>query len=147
MVMQARLCALVFTGQHLLPNISEMKQAINDDETANIEQFEGNAIRIRSLVDYHRYINDLSKVIGCFPPLKKYFFLNPKIWFHMMYGPTQATQFRLRGPANPGRTIAVGRQVRSFPCAPAVGHRRDDRRRGRHSSCRGGQVLRRGSWL
>jgi dimethylaniline monooxygenase (N-oxide forming) len=43
-------------------------------------------------------VSIFSRVIGCMPNLTKYFFLNPKLWLHLMYGPTQATQFRLLGP-------------------------------------------------
>jgi dimethylaniline monooxygenase (N-oxide forming) len=98
MEMQSRYCALIFSGELKLPNPEEMIKNANDDFKVYIEQFEENAERIRSLVDYHKYMNDLSKIIGCMPNLTKYFFLNPKLWLHLMYGPTQATQFRLLGP-------------------------------------------------
>jgi len=98
MEMQSRYCALIFSKEMELPSLDDMKLAIDADITHYTEQFEGNCERIRSLVDYHHYMNDMSKIIGCRPPLVKYFFTNPKLWMHLMYGPTQATQFRLKGP-------------------------------------------------
>ena len=70
------------------------------DRAAYLEQFEHNAHRVRSLVDYHRYMDDMASLIGCEPPLWKYFFFHPRIWLRMVYGATQATQFRLRGPGS-----------------------------------------------
>ena len=98
MEMQSRYCALIFSGELKLPTVDAMVKSANDDFEVYKEQFEDNAQRIRSLVDYHKYMNDLAKIMGCYPPITKYFFLKPKLWLHLMYGPTQATQFRLRGP-------------------------------------------------
>jgi Flavin-binding monooxygenase-like len=98
MEMQSRYCALVFSGELVLPNADAMVKSANDDFEVYQEQFEENALRIRSLVDYHKYMNDLAKIIGCYPSITKYFFFNTQLWLHLMYGPTQATQFRLRGP-------------------------------------------------
>ncbi|MEH2347238.1 MAG: NAD(P)-binding domain-containing protein [Nostoc sp.] len=98
MEMQARLFALVCKGELTLPVPSEMERMACLDRAANLEQFEHNAHRVRSLVDYHRYMDDLADVIGCEPPLWQYFFTHPRIWLHMIYGATQSTQFRLRGP-------------------------------------------------
>ena len=62
----------------------------------------------RSLVDYHHYMNGMAKIMGCFPPIIKYFFTNPKLWLHIMYGPTQATQFRLHGP---GKKVKLAKEI------------------------------------
>jgi dimethylaniline monooxygenase (N-oxide forming) len=108
MEMQARYCAMIFNGDQKLPSKEDMIQQAQKDEGMYIEQFEENATRIRSLVDYHRYMNGLAKIIGCNPPLVAYFFKNPKMWLHLMYGPTQATQFRLRGP---GKKVKLAHQI------------------------------------
>ncbi len=100
MEMQARYCALVFNGDIKLPEPDEIKKISNADMTVYIDQFEENAVRIPSLVDYHGYMDGLAHIIGCRPPLLKYFFRYPRLWLHLMYGPTQATQFRLQGPGN-----------------------------------------------
>ncbi len=108
MEMQSRYCALVFKGEISLPESEVMIQESITDEASYTKQFEGNATRIRSLVDYHHYMNNLSKTIGCYPPIKKYFFLHPRLWLHLMYGPTQATQFRLQGP---GKKVALAHDI------------------------------------
>lgn len=100
MELQARLFALICAKKHTLPNLKSMNQIIKDDYEANLAQFEGNAERIRSLVDYFRYMDGLAEIIGCKPPLLKYFFRHPLLWLHIVYGPTQSTQYRLTGPGS-----------------------------------------------
>jgi dimethylaniline monooxygenase (N-oxide forming) len=108
MEMQARYCALIFSGEMKLPSKEEMERLAQEDLERYKVQFEGNAERIRSLVDYHHYMNDLSRIIGCNPPIIKYFFRYPKLWLHLMYGPTQATQFRLAGP---GKKVKLAHEI------------------------------------
>jgi dimethylaniline monooxygenase (N-oxide forming) len=98
MEMQSRYVSLIFNGNMKLPEPEKMVAQAQEDEAMFTKQFEGNAQRIRSLIDYHRYMNGLSRIIGCYPPIKQSFFTNPRLWLHLMYGPTQATQFRLKGP-------------------------------------------------
>ena len=108
MEMQSRYCALIFAKELNLPLPKDMARIAEEDMAHYKEQFEENAIRIRSLVDYHWYMNGLAKIIGCYPPLTKTFFLRPKLWLQLMYGPTQATQFRLRGP---GKKVRLAREI------------------------------------
>ena len=108
MEMQSRYCSLIFSGEMKLPTLEDMKMTIDDDMAHYKEQFEGNCERIRSLVDYHYYMNGMSKIIGCRPAITRYFFTNPKLWLHVMYGPTQATQFRLRGP---GKKVKLAKEI------------------------------------
>jgi len=108
MEMQSRYSALIFSGDMKLPSIESMQSTIAEDVAQYREQFEGNCDRIRSLVDYHRYMNGMSKIIGCYPSITKYFFTNPKLWLHIMYGPTQATQFRLNGP---GKKVKLAKEI------------------------------------
>lgn len=98
MEMQARLFALIVAGRRKLPSPMEMEREAAMDRVQYLEQFEENARRVRSLVDYHRYMDGLAALIGCSPPLAHYFYRHPRLWLQLMYGPTQATQFRLRGP-------------------------------------------------
>jgi len=100
MEMQARLIAQVFAGDHVLPDAATMTAAAEADRKAFQEQFETSGQRIESLVDYFTYMDDLATLIGCYPPLTSYFFLRPGLWLHLVYGPAQATQFRLRGPGS-----------------------------------------------
>lgn len=73
--MQARLCGLIFSNKHHLPSPEEMSRVAKKDFEELVNQFEENAVRIRSLVDYHRFMDDLAELIGCTPPFWKYFFL------------------------------------------------------------------------
>lgn len=103
MEMQARYFALLCAGQLKLPDETAMTESIKQDYEDNIAQFGKNAKRIRSLVDYFRYMDGLADIIGCKPPLKEYFRRHPLIWLTIMYGPTQATQYRLVGPGSKKR--------------------------------------------
>lgn len=98
MEMQARFFALICKGEKTLPVPAEMERIASLERAANLGQFEHNAHRVRSLVDYHRYMDDMASLIGCEPPLWQYFFVHFRIWLRMVYGATQSTQFRLRGP-------------------------------------------------
>ncbi|AOY80926.1 NAD(P)-binding domain-containing protein [Moorena producens JHB] len=98
MEMQARFFALICKGERTLPDPAEMERVTSLDRAVYLEQFQHNAHRVRSLVDYHCYMDDIASLIGCQPPLWKYFFSHPRIWLTMVYGATQATQFRLQGP-------------------------------------------------
>lgn len=108
MEMQARYLALIHTGQLALPDPTTMERITSADRVAYLEQFESNAHRVRSLVDYHRYMDDMADLIGCQPPLQEYLVKHPRLWLTMMYGPTQATQFRLRGP---GKKVALAHEI------------------------------------
>lgn len=96
--MQARFLSLIIAKKHQLPSSTKMEMIASQDKTHYLDRFQENAHRIRSLVDYHYYMDNLASIIGCSPPLKKYFFKNPKLWAKMFFGPTQGTQFRLKGP-------------------------------------------------
>ncbi len=100
MEMQARLFAMICTGERTLPAPAEMERITCLNRAAWLEQFEHNAYRIRSLIDYRYYMDDIASLIGCKPPLWKYFFLHTRLWRHIVFGGTQATQFRLQGPGN-----------------------------------------------
>ncbi|MEM7416647.1 MAG: NAD(P)-binding domain-containing protein [Gemmatimonadota bacterium] len=108
MELQARYFALVATGQRTLPNTAERMRESKVDEAAYIDQFGGTAKSIRSLVDYHRYMDGIAKLIGCRPPLLRYLLTRPRTWVKIVYGPTQATQFRLTGP---GRKVELAHQI------------------------------------
>lgn len=113
MELQSRYMALIFKGLKQLPDSEGMKNLAQRDADRLYEQFEENAHRIRSLVDYHRYMNGMASLIGCRPPITWYFFTRPILWLHLMYGPTQATQFRLKGPGK--KVKLAGEIIRKLP--------------------------------
>ena len=97
MEMQARYCAHVFSGDITLPDAATRKAVSAADSKLFHAQFGPSAESIPSLVDYFKYMDGMAKIIGCAPPILKYFFLKPRLWMRLVYGPTQATQFRLAG--------------------------------------------------
>jgi dimethylaniline monooxygenase (N-oxide forming) len=98
MEMQARYFALLCAGRLPLPDRATMNEVIARDLAKNLEQFGHNGRRIRSLVDYMHYMDELAELIGCQPPLIRYLLTKPWLWMRLMYGPSQATQYRLTGP-------------------------------------------------
>ena len=96
--LQARYFALLCTQQFALPSLKEMQHQIQHDRQRAEEQFEATAERLKSLVDYYHYMDSLAEIMGCRPPLWRYLLLYPHLWLRMVYGATQATQFRLQGP-------------------------------------------------
>lgn len=116
MEMQARYFSLICNQQKTLPDLAHMGQVISEDQTTYLNQFEHHAVRIRSLVDYHIYMDSMAKLIGCRPPLWQYFFLHPRIWLRLVYGATQATQFRLRGPGQ--KKVLAQEIIMRLPVSP-----------------------------
>ncbi len=112
MEMQARLCSHVVSGDINLPSNGEMEKTAKEDKAVYLAQFEGNAKHINSLVDYHRYMDSIGDMLNCVPPFWKYFLLRPNLWMRLVYGPTQATQFRLRGlGSKPEKAIQILRKI------------------------------------
>jgi dimethylaniline monooxygenase (N-oxide forming) len=108
MEMQARYIAGVFSGLHKLPSNTIMDRLTKHDEAVHIEQFEQTSESIKSLVDYMKYMDDMASLIGCEVPLYKYFWRHPRLWLKLVYGPAQATQFRLNGP---GKKVEIAHDI------------------------------------
>lgn len=103
MEIQARYIARIFAGKQSLPSRSERISIAQKDTRYYEAQFENSGRRIESLVDYFRYMGELSARIGCRPPLIRSLIFRPLLWLHLVYGPMQATQFRLVGPGAKSR--------------------------------------------
>jgi dimethylaniline monooxygenase (N-oxide forming) len=116
MEMQARYLALLCTQQLDLPSSEVMCSCIQQHKEKNLQQFETLAERVRSLVDYYHYMDSLANLIGCDPPFWRYFILHPGLWFRIVYGATQGTQFRLKGP---GQKINLAHEILAkLPVSP-----------------------------
>lgn len=50
-------------------------------------RFGYDAKRVKGLVDFQIYTDDLAKEMGVLPPLMKIFFQKPKLWMSIMFGP------------------------------------------------------------
>ncbi len=112
MEMQARLCAQVFKGTLPLPDRAEMVRLAKVEGDAFMAQLGRSGRRILGLVDYHIYMDGLASLIGCLPPFCKLLLREPRLWMHLVYGPTQSSQFRLTGPgAKPELARAIMRRL------------------------------------
>jgi len=106
--MQSKMFAMVTNGDLKLPSPDEMKQLCLKD-TANYEwRFGYDAKRVKGLVDFQLYTDDLAEQMGILPPLGKLFFSKPKVWYKLMFSAFTMHQYRLQGPyANPKVAEAV----------------------------------------
>jgi dimethylaniline monooxygenase (N-oxide forming) len=106
--MQCRLIAMVVSGEIKLPSSEELA-CIAKKDTANWEyRFGYDAKRVKGLVDFMLYTDDLARQTGSLPPLMKIFLSKPKLWWKMMFSSFTMHQYRLQGPyANPAVAAAV----------------------------------------
>ncbi len=114
--LQARYFALLVSGERELPQLDVMNQMITQFENDDLAQFPYDATRIPALTDYLRFLEYISNLIGCRPPLKKLFFTDPRAWFKAVFGPINGAQFRLQGPgANPQKARKFLRSIPTMP--------------------------------
>lgn len=105
--MQSRFYALVIDGQLKLPSTSDMEAVAVQDQAKWEYRFSYDK-RVKGLVDFQIYCDDLASQYGALPPLRKIFFTKPKLWWKIMFGPFTMHQYRLVGPyANPERAQIV----------------------------------------
>jgi dimethylaniline monooxygenase (N-oxide forming) len=106
--MQTRLFSLVTNGDIKLPSQEEMRCVAAQDKLEWETRFSYDSKRVLALVDFQVYADKLAARIGCLPPLRKLFFTNFRVWFHIMLGPFTMHQYRLVGPgADPKRAEEV----------------------------------------
>ena len=96
--MQAKFFALVLDGQLTLPSPEDMKSIAHNDKLNWEYRFGYDADRVKGLVDFQLYCDDLASQMGCFPPLRKIFFSSPSLWFKIMFGPFVMHQYLFVGP-------------------------------------------------
>jgi len=106
--MQARFYSMVINGEIDLPSKEEMIRVAARDEKEWGSRFHYDVHRVKGLVDFQLYCDDLANQIGCDPPLMSLFFRNPKIWYKIMFGPFTMHQYRIVGRyADPKRAEEV----------------------------------------
>ena len=98
MEIQARLAARIVTGRHRLPSAERMRSVARADADRLLRQFGKSGQRVRGLVDYGHYLDDLAQLIGCKPRLWRLLLTRPKLWMRVQYGAMQSSQYRLSGP-------------------------------------------------
>jgi dimethylaniline monooxygenase (N-oxide forming) len=98
MEMQARFAASIVTGRYRLPSAEYMRSAASADADRLLCQFGKTGQRVRGLVDYGHYLDDVAQLIGCKPRLWLLLLTRPKLWMRVQYGAMQSSQYRLSGP-------------------------------------------------
>jgi len=106
--MQSRLYSLVVSGDKKLPCSAELRKKCATDQANWDYRFGYDAKRVKGLVDFQLYCDDLASEIGALPPLARIFFTKPKLWFKLMFSSFTMHQYRLTGPfANPAVAAKV----------------------------------------
>eukprot|EP00904_Undaria_pinnatifida_P001516 jgi/Undpi1/11365/HiC_scaffold_30.g13662.m1 len=106
--MQSRFYSMVMNGDLKLPCRGKMVEVALEDKAQYDWRFGYDAKRVKGLVDFQIYTDDLAKEMGVLPPLMKIFFQKPKLWMSIMFGPFTMHQYRLQGPyANPAIAAEV----------------------------------------
>jgi len=110
--MQSRLYAMVTNGSLELPCPDTMRSIAEQDQAIYEWRFGYDAKRVKGLVDFQLYTDDLAAQTGSLPPLSKLFFSKPKIWWKLMFSSFTMHQYRFQGPyANPAVAEKVYEKV------------------------------------
>ncbi|GMR56829.1 hypothetical protein PMAYCL1PPCAC_27024, partial [Pristionchus mayeri] len=95
--MQARWCARVFAGRAQLPSASDRKADLEmKQREMKRRYFESNKHTMQ--VDYMKYMDELSKLIGCHPEPSQYLLSDPTFAWQLIAGPNAPYAYRLQGP-------------------------------------------------
>ncbi|CAN0435838.1 unnamed protein product, partial [Ectocarpus sp. 8 AP-2014] len=89
--MQSRFYSMVVNGDLDLPCKAKMEKVALEDKAQYDWRFGYDAKRVKGLVDFQIYTDDLAKEMGVLPPLMKIFFQKPKLWMSIMFGPVSAS--------------------------------------------------------
>lgn len=96
--MQARLVAMVASGEHTLPEAEQLVKLAEADRSFYHWMFGYHAERIKALVLHLTYTDSMADLIGCKPKLWKLFLESPRAWVGAMFGCIGCSQYRLDGP-------------------------------------------------
>ena len=100
--MQSRLHAMTLSGHLQLGSVKSLRAQAKKDQVNYEWRFGYDAARVKGLVDFQLYTDDIAEVIGALPPLMYLFFFKPLIWWKIMFSSFTMHQYRFQGPfANP----------------------------------------------
>ncbi|XP_068096027.1 flavin-containing monooxygenase 5-like [Hyperolius riggenbachi] len=94
---QCRLAARIFTGEKMLPSASEMKEDIRLKKEEMTKRYVCSQ-RHTIQVDYVDYMDEIAELLGVKPNLLKLLCTDPKLAWHVTFGPCTPYQYRLTGP-------------------------------------------------
>ncbi|KAM4651733.1 flavin-containing monooxygenase 5-like isoform 1-T3 [Discoglossus pictus] len=104
---QARLATRVFKGENLLPSASAMKEDIEQKKEEMKKRYVCSH-RHTIQVDYLEYMDEIASLAGIKPDLWSLFLTDPKLGWHVYFGPCTPYQYRLTGPGKwPGARKAI----------------------------------------
>lgn len=95
--LQCRWYALLNAGKCKLPSRKMMEKDI-DRKKREIEVRYYESDRHTFQADWLPFLDEIASEIKCAPPLLKYVFCDPKLWYCLMFGVSVPYQFRLVGP-------------------------------------------------
>lgn len=95
--LQARWFSLLNAGKLKLPPVEQLEEDITKKATANKKRYYDSP-RHTIQVDWYLFMEELAGVIGANPPIWRYMFTDPKLFFALIFGPGAAYQYRLVGP-------------------------------------------------
>ena len=93
--LSARYWAMLLTGERTIGPSARME--VDVDRTYEERLFARDARRVQCLVQYHRTMDNLARLIGCLPPLKELRAHHPDIFARVMHSSLSGVQYRLRG--------------------------------------------------
>ncbi|KAM9324557.1 flavin-containing monooxygenase 5-like [Gastrophryne carolinensis] len=95
--LQCRLATRVFNGKKKLPCITVMKKEIQTKKEAMSRRYVDSQ-RHTIQVDYVEYMDELAESLGVKPNLMELLCTDPKLAWHVFFGPCTPYQYRLYGP-------------------------------------------------
>ncbi|KAI1305301.1 Flavin-containing monooxygenase 5 [Halotydeus destructor] len=95
--MQARWYCHLMAGKSKLPSVDHMVKDIQaKDKEMAARYFQGP--RHTMQIDWISFLDEIAEQFGARPNLTKLAFTDPKLWYHLMFGPCLTYQYRLTGP-------------------------------------------------
>ncbi|CAI5452691.1 unnamed protein product [Caenorhabditis angaria] len=94
---QSRWAARVFAGKTKLASVEEQILDMTQKKESMKKRY-FDSIKHTIQVDYMTYMDEIASLIGCVPPMQKYFFSNIRFWMKLFMGPNVPYVYRLVGP-------------------------------------------------
>jgi dimethylaniline monooxygenase (N-oxide forming) len=105
--LQSRYAALVFAGKRALPSLAERARITRADATFWNNHFRLTSRRLRGLVDFALYNDELARLIGCRPRYWKLLFTAPRKWWWAVSSPWNGCQFWLNDASQHDRIFGT----------------------------------------
>jgi len=94
--LQCRFFSLLNAGKLKLPSSEVMNTDIDRAHAKIAAQFYESE-RHTLQVNWVEYMDEIAREVGCFPPIWKYLFTDPKLFYALVFGSSFPYQYRLSG--------------------------------------------------